>query len=120
MRKPTHLRLKLAIFSLFLLVVGVALLVPCGCPIRHLTGLICPGCGMSRAWEAVFHLDFRRAVYYHPMFWCVPVLLLFALYDFRLFRKRAVNIVLLGLLAAAGIASYLWRLSAFLQGSYRI
>ena len=32
------------------------------CPIKFLTGISCAGCGMSRAWIAVFHLDFARAL----------------------------------------------------------
>lgn len=35
------------------------------CPIKFLTGISCAGCGMSRAWIAVFYLDFARAFYFH-------------------------------------------------------
>ena len=35
------------------------------CPIKFLTGISCAGCGMSRAWRAVFYLDFARAFYFH-------------------------------------------------------
>lgn len=35
------------------------------CPIKFLTGISCAGCGMSRAWIAVFHLDLARAFYFH-------------------------------------------------------
>ena len=46
------------------------------CPIKFLTGISCAGCGMSRAWMAVFHLDFARAFYFHPLFFTPPVILL--------------------------------------------
>ena len=46
------------------------------CPIKFLTGISCAGCGMSRAWIAVFHLDFARAFYFHPLFFPPPVILL--------------------------------------------
>ncbi len=39
------------------------------CPIKFLTGISCAGCGMSRAWIAVMHLEFGKAFYYHPLFW---------------------------------------------------
>ncbi|MBE5847296.1 MAG: DUF2752 domain-containing protein [Lachnospiraceae bacterium] len=44
-----------------------------GCPIRFVTGVSCMGCGMSRAWIALLHLDLKSAYYYHPLFW-VPAL----------------------------------------------
>lgn len=44
-----------------------------GCPIRYLTGVPCPGCGMTRAWFAVVHGDLAAAFAYHPLFWAVPL-----------------------------------------------
>lgn len=46
-----------------------------GCPIKFLTGISCAGCGMTRAWLAAFHLDFKEAFYYHPLFLLPPVVL---------------------------------------------
>lgn len=39
------------------------------CPIKYLTGISCAGCGMSRAWMAVFRGDFAAAYSFHPLFW---------------------------------------------------
>lgn len=39
-----------------------------GCLILALTGIPCPGCGMTRAYLAFFHMDFERAFLYHPLF----------------------------------------------------
>lgn len=120
MRKPTHLAAKLAVCALFAFLAGMSVLLTYQCPIRRLTGVICPGCGMSRAWSAALHLDFSQALYYHPMFWCIPVFMLFAVYDFRLFSKRLLNVLSLSLLGAAATASYILRLWAFLKGAYPI
>lgn len=120
MRKPTYLALKLALFFMFSVLVGLAVLFYYECPIRSITGFICPGCGMCRAWLAAFCLDFTQALYYHPMFWSIPVVMLFALYDFNLFGKRLFNIVALSLLSVAITVNYIWRLSAFMQGVYTI
>ena len=38
------------------------------CPIKFLTGISCPGCGMSRAWLAVLRWDWRTAFAFHPLF----------------------------------------------------
>lgn len=43
-----------------------------GCPIKFLTGISCPGCGMTRAYIALLHLDFKDAFYYHPL-WPLPI-----------------------------------------------
>ncbi|MCL2664432.1 MAG: DUF2752 domain-containing protein [Defluviitaleaceae bacterium] len=46
-----------------------------GCPIRFVTGLPCPGCGMTRAALALARLDFAGAFFMHPLiFLTVPVL----------------------------------------------
>ena len=39
-----------------------------GCPMKYVLGIACPGCGMTRAWLAVLHLDFSTAFAYHPLF----------------------------------------------------
>jgi hypothetical protein len=48
-----------------------------GCPIKSLTGLACPTCGLSRAYGALLNLDLKTAFYYHPLFWFIPVVILF-------------------------------------------
>ncbi|MCX7714294.1 MAG: DUF2752 domain-containing protein [Clostridia bacterium] len=43
------------------------------CLFRAFLGIPCPGCGMTRAYLALFKLDFSSALYFHPLFWLVPV-----------------------------------------------
>lgn len=52
-----------------------AVLLSCGitCPIKFVTGVSCPGCGMTRAWLSVLRLDFAAAFYYHPLFMAPPI-----------------------------------------------
>ena len=45
-----------------------------GCPIKYFFGVSCPGCGMTRAWLRVLHLDFAGAFFYHPLFWAAPLI----------------------------------------------
>ena len=54
-----------------------------GCPIHFVTGVSCPGCGMTRAAFALLRLHFADAWHYHPLIYTLPFALL--LY---LFRKR--------------------------------
>lgn len=48
-----------------------------GCPIHFVTGINCPGCGMSRALFHVLRLDFAGAFVLHPLWWLLPVLAIF-------------------------------------------
>ena len=43
------------------------------CPLLHLTGIPCAGCGMTRALFAFFHGDFAAAFRCHPLF-ALPLL----------------------------------------------
>lgn len=84
-------RTKLALTGLMLVYVGVVYLLPFTCPILFLTGIHCPGCGLTRAWLAALQGAFARAFVYHPMFWAVPVLYLFFWKDGRVFARPWCN-----------------------------
>ena len=49
------------------------------CPIKYITGISCPGCGMTRAWlSLLLRGDLKAAFHYHPLFWIlVPAVPLF-------------------------------------------
>lgn len=70
------------------------------CLFLRFCGLSCPGCGMTRAYLALMQGDVMGAFAHHPMFWAVPIIYLFILFDGRLFRQRYLNygsLILLGL-----------------------
>ncbi|RHB41895.1 DUF2752 domain-containing protein [Enterocloster aldenensis] len=46
------------------------------CPFRILFGISCPGCGMSRAINALIHLHFAEAFHYHPLVIILPLIIL--------------------------------------------
>lgn len=41
------------------------------CPLRHFTGLQCPGCGLTRMCMALLHLDFHAAFAANPAILCL-------------------------------------------------
>lgn len=75
-------RLKLAI--LIGIIYSILNLFGAGCPIKFLTGVSCPGCGMTRAVMAALGLQFHEAFYYHPLFFLVPFMFALYLFDYKL------------------------------------
>lgn len=100
------------VFLLLVAAAAIALLygVGIGCPIRYVTGVPCPGCGLTRAFWAAMHLDFSKAFWYHPLFWLVPFVAVigFSSRAKALFGKR--RDLLLILSAVLFFAVYLARL----------
>lgn len=43
------------------------------CPFDYFLGIPCLGCGMTRAFLSLIHLDIKNAFYYHPLF---PIIIL--------------------------------------------
>ncbi len=115
-KKSVNRFIAVLVIALCASVLGLWVFRDLPCPIRTLTGLPCPGCGMSRAWQAFFRLDIRQALRCHPMFWSVPVVALFALWDFSPLPKKWQNHWILGLITAGVLILYLIRLILFLQG----
>jgi hypothetical protein len=74
------------IFSIFIIYLFLNLL-HIGCPIRFVTGLSCPGCGMTRAVLSALHLNFEEAFYYHPLFLLSPVMVFLYLFEVYLNPK---------------------------------
>ena len=61
-----------AIYTVFVLVTGLG--VPC--PIHAVTGLLCPGCGISRMFVSLFRLDFKSAFSYNAAVLCLLPLMI--------------------------------------------
>lgn len=57
-----------------------------GCPIRFVTGISCPGCGMTRAYIELLRFDFAHATFFHPL-WPLPMIFA-VLYVLRAYLKR--------------------------------
>lgn len=78
------------------------------CPIHYLTGIACPGCGMTRAMLSLLRLDLEAAVTYHPL--SVAVLPVAALWVwFGVKRWRRALYVLWGLAVVALVVTYILR-----------
>ena len=116
MRKPSRLGPKLLILAACGAVLGVWVLLFGFCPIRAVTGVICPSCGMSRAWLAALRLDLGAAFSHHPMFWIVPAVAALWLFDFQPLPSKRANAWLLAALGIGFAVCYFVRLAMFLHG----
>ena len=80
----------LAVILLYLLmsVVGI------GCPVKYITGISCPGCGMTRACLSAMRLDLESAFAYHPLWVALPpVAFLLILFRARKNNKAAAAVL---------------------------
>ena len=86
--KITFLYRLVGIVLITLLLVMIQKVLNISCFIRYLFHIPCPACGMTRAWIAALHFDFEKACYYHPLFFTVPMIILYvSLYDSK-YRSR--------------------------------
>lgn len=98
--KKQKLSEKIITLASIAVLVVVMNILDIACLFKELTGIPCPGCGMTRAYISLLYLDVRSAFHYHPMFWAIPLLVLFYLFDGKLFRQKWLNTTLLvGILA---------------------
>ena len=104
LRRVLSLCAGLAILALGLYALDI------GCAFRFVTGVPCPGCGMTRAWLAALRGDLAAAVAYHPLFWAVPVAFALVFAQERLPRWRRACIAAAGVLAVAFVALWAVRL----------
>ena len=89
-----------------------------GCPLHRLTGLPCPGCGMSRALIRLAQFDLAGAWYYHPLVFFLPLPILWMVHRkaWKLPGGRRSVIAVAAVLAVALLAVYAIR--AFTPGSF--
>lgn len=79
-----------------------------GCPIRWLTGVCCPSCGMTRAAVSLITLDFKSAFYYHPLVVCLPVAVV--LFVFRKHFSEKLLQIFFWLFIVALLIVYIYRI----------
>lgn len=58
-----------------------------GCPAKLITGVSCPGCGMTRALISLISLDFHKAIEYHPLVILMPLMIPVVLFSKRIPQK---------------------------------
>lgn len=104
--------IKEMILGAFMLSIACAFLYvfKIGCPIKFVTGISCPGCGMTRAVMCFIRFDFKGGIMYHPMIISLPVIVFLYLFRNNI-NKRLYNGVLIAIIVAF-ISVYVARMAS--------
>lgn len=107
--EASYSKRNMLVLTAILLVYVVFYLIGVGCPIRFLTGVPCPGCGMTRAGLALLHGRVREALHFHPAIFLVPFLPVWVLFHNR-WSRRLQKILALSIVTIL-ILFYIYRLT---------
>lgn len=78
MKKKVLISITLLILLITYLYLGNKFHIYIDCPIKKITGLYCPGCGITRMLLSILQLDVYQAFRYNPLlFICLPFLVFF-------------------------------------------
>jgi hypothetical protein len=87
--------MKLKIFILGILIGGYIIIASLFsstiCVFKNVTGLPCPGCGLTRAYLSLLHLDLIKALQFHPLFLLPAVILIILIYNKIKINKFVIN-----------------------------
>ena len=115
LKKVKYKTLKL-IFP-FALIIGAYILYKTGigCVWKSITGLPCPGCGMTRAVFALLRGDVLLSLKRHFMLFSLPIIYMYIVFDGRLFKNRKINIAVLALILFGFLARWVLALTGVLR-----
>lgn len=78
MKKKVLISITLLILLITYLYLGNKFHIYIDCPIKKITGLYCPGCGITRMLLSILQLDVYQAFRYNPLlFICLPFFVFF-------------------------------------------
>lgn len=82
-------KLFLTFFYIIILIIFWCLKVPC--LFKHIFGIECIGCGMTRAILSALKFNLKSAFMYHSMFWSIPILYIYFLFDGKVIGKKIID-----------------------------
>lgn len=112
-RSPVNVKIKLLMTIIYILILVMVALLDIKCIFISTIGIPCPGCGMTRAIKAALRFDFIKAFSYHLMFWAVPIMYIYFLWEGRLFENKKIDKVIWIVIIMGFILNWILRLSKF-------
>ena len=113
MRKIINPKEKLITLITIVLFIAFFYITKIGCPIKELFGIVCPGCGTTRALLSLF-TNPLKALYYHPMIWTTPVFPIYLLWDGKPFKSNVINYTVIILVLSGYLLVWILRLIGIL------
>lgn len=86
-----NIKEKIIFLVSYIVTLGIFVLLNQSCVFVRLFGIVCPGCGMTRAYKALLSFDIIGAFEHHLMFWSVPIMLIYFWFDGHIFKRKNVD-----------------------------
>ena len=115
MKKLSDFKLKLLFLAICALILSAIYVFRFPCPIKALTGVPCPGCGMTHAYLRLLKLDISGAFAANGAFWVLPAAIVLLVKDGAVFKSKKLNCFFIFILAFSAAASYAVKLFMFFQ-----
>ena len=112
-RKISYWKAKLCFVIFYSCLVGIFWYFKLPCVFVHFLGIPCPGCGMTRAVVSALHLDWQAAFFDHPMFWSMPFVALYCLFDHGVFGIKKLDNCILALIGIGFFVQWVWKIVYF-------
>lgn len=110
MEKIKNIKEKVILTIIYLSMVTCAYFLNFSCIYMKFFNVPCPGCGMTRAFFMALRLDFVSAFKFHFMFWSVPILYLYFLFDGKLFKNKKMNLTVIIAIGCGFLINWIYRL----------
>lgn len=110
---PNHWKGKLVVLTTYIGLLSFWWYMDFGCVIKNVIKIPCPGCGLTRAWISAINAKFTTAFQYHSMFWSVPILVFYLIYDIEPFKNRKLNYAILFLILLGWLFNYFMSIILF-------
>ena len=102
-REPAILVAGLAIYCILVYFLKIP------CPVYFVTGISCPGCGMTRSLFSLLQFDLDKALYYHPLIlFCIFIFPAIAILHIK--KKYVAKKVMVVIFIITFITTYLYRI----------
>ena len=95
MKKIKELKSKLLLTLFYIIILYIFRMLGVPCIFKHFFGIECIGCGMTRAILSALRLDFKKAFMYHSMFWSIPVLYIYFIFDGKAIGRKIPDMIVL-------------------------
>ena len=107
MRKITEIKNKLILTFTYITILVVLFFLKVPCIFKHFLGIECIGCGMTRAILSALKFDFKTAFMHHSMFWAIPIVYIYFLYDGKIIGKKIPDALVLIIILTGFILNWI-------------